>query len=238
MIQVITYATHSYGMFDELVNNKYNVDVKVLGWGTKWSGFTDKLKGVLEYIKTLDEDDIIIFVDGFDSRIMKPLHECERRFKELGCKVLFSRERGPFTEIFPVCRNTSPANTGLYMGYVGYLKPILEETAYMKCKDDQTNINKLCGKYSYIEVDTDEKIFYNKNQIKNEVSDTACFIQESGKLSCKRILRGFNEYTQFYILRILIFLFVLVSYYPNRYVISFIILFLTWFLTFADNSCV
>ena len=47
MIQVVTYATHSQGMFDELMNNQYGVDVKVLGWGEKWNGFKDKFIGFI-----------------------------------------------------------------------------------------------------------------------------------------------------------------------------------------------
>ena len=43
-IHYITYATHSMGMFENLVNNKYNIEIKVLGWGTKWNGFLDKVK--------------------------------------------------------------------------------------------------------------------------------------------------------------------------------------------------
>ena len=66
MIQVITYATHSEGMFDSLINNSSGVDVKVLGWGTKWNGFKDKTNATYNYIQTLDDNDIIIIIDGFD----------------------------------------------------------------------------------------------------------------------------------------------------------------------------
>ena len=48
---VITYATHSYGNFEELVNNKYGIKVIVLGWGKKWKGFTDKFNAVYKYSK-------------------------------------------------------------------------------------------------------------------------------------------------------------------------------------------
>ena len=33
MIRVITYATHSSGNFDNLINNKYGIKIKVLGMG-------------------------------------------------------------------------------------------------------------------------------------------------------------------------------------------------------------
>ena len=47
MIDVVTYATHSYGMFDELIKNPYT-KVTVLGMGKKWNGFTDKYIGLVE----------------------------------------------------------------------------------------------------------------------------------------------------------------------------------------------
>jgi hypothetical protein len=57
-------------MFEELVNNEFGVPIKVLGWGTKWNGFSDKSKGLVEHLKTKnDDDDIVVFVDGFDSKV-------------------------------------------------------------------------------------------------------------------------------------------------------------------------
>ena len=42
MLEIVTYANKSFGMFEELVNNEFKVPVRVLGWGSKWNGFTDK----------------------------------------------------------------------------------------------------------------------------------------------------------------------------------------------------
>ena len=52
-MKIITYATHSEGLFDELINNKYNIPIIVLGYGTKWNSFIDKFKNVYKYIKEL-----------------------------------------------------------------------------------------------------------------------------------------------------------------------------------------
>ena len=71
MIQVVTYATHSQGMFEDLMNNSQGVEIKVLGWGKKWTGYNDKLKECYNYINELPDDDIIVIIDGFDSKIMK-----------------------------------------------------------------------------------------------------------------------------------------------------------------------
>ena len=38
-IHIITYATHNEGLFDTLINNEYNIDITVLGFGNEWGGF-------------------------------------------------------------------------------------------------------------------------------------------------------------------------------------------------------
>ena len=39
MIYVVTYATHSFGNYKEMINNKYGIKFKVLGWGEKWKKY-------------------------------------------------------------------------------------------------------------------------------------------------------------------------------------------------------
>ena len=46
-IHYITYANKKFGMFEKLINNKYNVNFIVLGMGTKWNGYMDKIKGII-----------------------------------------------------------------------------------------------------------------------------------------------------------------------------------------------
>ena len=70
-MKVITYATHSEGSFEELTHNKFGVEVTVLGMDPKWNGFMDKIEGVLKYLQTLPDDELVVFVDGFDSYIKK-----------------------------------------------------------------------------------------------------------------------------------------------------------------------
>ena len=64
--KIFTYATHAQGKFEELIQNN---EVVVLGFGKKWNGFMDKFKALLTALETEDDDTIIVFLDGFDSRI-------------------------------------------------------------------------------------------------------------------------------------------------------------------------
>ena len=68
-IEIVTFATHEEGTLNDLVHNQYNVPIKVLGFGEKWTGFKMKFEYVYDYIQTLPENDIVVFLDGFDSEI-------------------------------------------------------------------------------------------------------------------------------------------------------------------------
>ena len=87
-MKLVTYATHSEGSFEELLNSGYPIEV--LGWGTKWNGFMDKFQGVKSYLDTLEDDEIVVFLDGFDSMINKDLSDLTNRFASLDCEVLVS----------------------------------------------------------------------------------------------------------------------------------------------------
>ena len=47
--EIITYATHSQGYFDKLVNNSFGVPVTVLGWGDKWKYYKQRYESMYEY---------------------------------------------------------------------------------------------------------------------------------------------------------------------------------------------
>lgn len=232
-MKIITYATHSHGMFDDLVNNKFGIKIEVLGWGEKWNGFNDKIKKTHEYINNLSDDDIIIVVDGFDSKIIKSLDEIEKRFLEMKCQVLFSEDKNSFLQKtrFSSCSNNNTLNAGLYMGYVKQLKQILNDANNMNCKDDQRNLNMLCKKYPFIKIDVDEIVFSNKN------NNNACILGFPGTPSINRFIRGLKEYAQFFIINLIILFLVVIVMFPNKYVISLFIILMTLYIYKADDSC-
>ena len=224
--EIITVATHESGTFNKLINNKFRTKIKVLGWNQKWEGFSMKYKLVLDYINKLEKEKIVIFLDGFDTLIINDPIIAVKKFVDKDYKVLFSKENEKsnlhifkkiiFKNIFS---SNSVINSGLYMGYVKYLKTILEDAICDKCKDDQVVINKNNDKYNYLSIDEDNEIFLNidKNQLEkyensknNENSEhstlnSPIFIQTPGIISFDRILyRGIFEYCQFFIIYVLV----------------------------------
>ena len=248
---VITYATHSYGNFEELVNNKYGIKVIVLGWGKKWKGFTDKFNAVYKYSKNLPEDDIVIFLDGFDVWINSNLQNVVEKFKKMNSKVIFSKDeeisgRTITKKIFGLCRDGHIVNTGMYIGYAKYIKELMVDTVNFKCRDDQKIINTMCKKYDYINVDHEHILFENCENKKQLKSSQACFTSIPGGgggtnlQKFKRTYRGWHEYGQFFLYEtaiIITILLIICMYYRSYKGFCVVILAGIIFYLSIDKSC-
>lgn len=234
-MKIIIYATHVEGTFNELSKDK---NVIILGFGSKWNGFIGKAKEILNYLKTLPQDEIVISLDGFDSYIKKDNHdELLNIFKNMNCKVLYSLddkhglyEYSPFdpkiittyiqNKIHGECKNGYVANAGMYMGYVKYLKLVLN--SIINCgisDDDQRNLNQLCDSFPFLEIDYNNIIFENCSNLKDVKKSNAFFCSIPASPCVNRIIRIIPEYSQFFILEILfliIFIFTIVSFISLR----------------------
>lgn len=243
-VEVVTYANKSFGMFEELVNNDHNIKVKVLGMGNKWNGYIDKSIGLLKYIETKKDDDIIVFVDGFDTKINKDISNVKSLFESYECKVLVSKDPRLMNKlgeifVFGNCNNNEVANAGMYMGYVKHLKIVLKESIRMKCKDDQVNLNTLCKKHNFIKVDDKELIFKNFSPLNKEETVNAVFISFPASANKNRWVRMLIEYNQFYYIYILLINIALLTVFPKKqnYFLGSLLLFTTFYVFYADKSC-
>jgi len=242
--EVVTYANTSQGMFEELVHNEFNVPIKVLGWGTKWNGFSDKSKGVIEYLRTKRDDDIIVFVDGFDTKVHRAPDDLLDLFRECSCRVLLSKDPNITGSVitkhlFGTCRNDAVANAGMYMGYVKELRQVLVDEANSKCSDDQVNLNTLCKKYDFIRVDEDEKIFKNYSPINRNKETNAIFVSYPGSPSTQRYLRAIVEYTQFVYMYVLCLIVVGIATFPKykNVLVPLLVGVVGFYSVRADKSC-
>ena len=232
-VHYVTYATHDQGMFRELVNNPHGVEIKVLGWGEKWKGFGDKLIGVLEHIKTLPPDDYVVFLDGFDTRVLKPPDDIIQRFDSYGSpKILVSKSEHAaptayFTrKLFGACGEWM-ANAGMWMGRVGDAVEFID-----MCKkhlaesgdDDQRAMNTVCRNYPQLKVVIDHRcvVFQNKGSGNCESSAIFCSRPGTGGGGVKgyierRIIRGVREYAPFFKTEIFcLFVAIAVIYYVYK----------------------
>ena len=243
-LEIVTYANKSQGMFEELVNNEFGVPVTVLGWGTKWNGFSDKYKAMTKHLETKNDDDIVIFLDGFDTKINRSPQNVVELFKEYDCKVLVSRDprmvgKTLSKAIFGVCKGETMANSGLYMGYARYLKQVIDEALSLKCEDDQVNLNTICQKHDFIKVDEDEKIFQNFTPNRKKIDTDTIFVSYPGSPSFNRYTRAIVEYTQFLYMYILCLIILGLAFFPQRQkvLLPTLILFTSFYAFVADKTC-
>ena len=248
--EVITVATHEEGLFKELINNNFNIKVKVLGFGEKWTGFKMKFELVYNYIKDLPDDKIIIFLDGFDSKINGNLDKAVDRFLKKESKIIFSKDApwhsyGLEKMVFPSYKNNIIINCGMYIGYVKYLKILLNEMLKQKCNDDQVIVNKISKNYDFIDVDENEDIFkniYNTRNFNDEMKKSdAIFFSQPGTLTFNRITRSIVEYGQFFIPYILVLYTIkMYLYFKSKkiYRIIAITIILIIFLFIIDKSSI
>ena len=84
-MKLVTVATHEDGYFKWLLESvkRFNCekDFVVLGYGEEWQGFTWRFLKMLEYLKTLNEDEVVCFCDGYDVIAIRDLKELEESFK-------------------------------------------------------------------------------------------------------------------------------------------------------------
>lgn len=227
-IHIITYATHTYGYYNDLINNKYNINVITLGYGLKWNGLRDKPLAVLKYLENIPETDIVVFVDGFDSIINNNMNTIISKFHSLinddKTKVILSKEQCYnkqsnlfYKLLFNYCqnkvykhKNNVIVNSGLYMGYVKYVKQLLEHHMSNDNPNvDQILLNKIYSNYDFVKVDMNNVLFFNCPVYMDTNSD-ASFVQYPGVLSFQRIKRAvLQDYNHCFRSEIKIFLMLL-----------------------------
>ena len=117
---------------------KFNINVSNLGRGVKWvdgdmtgMGGGQKLKLVKRYLEEVEDESLVLFLDGYDVFINDDLNTIVNRFRSFNCDVLFAAEKTcwPDKNIshnFP--ESTTPyryLNSGLYIGYAWAIKELL-----------------------------------------------------------------------------------------------------------------
>lgn len=172
-MHILTYATHNEKYFPHLANNK---EIIFLGFGKKWDGFRDKVRSVMEYAKTCQSNELLLFIDGFDSIILSDSNKIEKRYHELQSKydfdIVFSKDSNANHKVtkmlqdkyFGTC-NKLHINSGLYMGsaasIIEFWSPFVNDKNIKH--DNQIYATNQCRtKYNLkMHIDTNNEIFFN-----------------------------------------------------------------------------
>lgn len=163
-LHIITVSTHSDYYFPYLIKSCKNngKELTVLAFGEKWMGFNWRFKLVINYLKNINKNDIVCFVDGFDVICTRKLNQLEKVFFNLknkyNCKIIVGEHKmivnnnlSSFCKIllkyyFGECKNVS-LNAGTYIGQAKDLIEILEKiynTFPLNNADDQKLLTKYC----------------------------------------------------------------------------------------------
>ncbi len=175
---LLTYATHNTGYFNALKESseRNNYKLVVIGYNEKWEGFTKRLEKILNYLKTnVDKDEIVCFVDAFDTIMLKDSKELEKKFKSMNTdKVVYSATMDNFMRSIVFGKNNDKDSNKEFnrlngAPYIGYCHKIVELFSNLcksfECKlnrDDQvllTHYYNICQ--DCIILDHDANLFYN-----------------------------------------------------------------------------
>jgi len=95
-LHLVTVATHSerYLPVLEKQSRDKNIELVKLGIGKKYIGHFMKDLEMIEYLKSdnVNDDDIVAFVDGFDTLLLSEKDEIVQKFKDFNCQLLLSIE--------------------------------------------------------------------------------------------------------------------------------------------------
>jgi len=163
-LKIITYATHKEGYYNILIKQfkKQNVEYKVIGMNKKWKGFFQRYIEIYDYLKTQDDNLIILVMDAFDSLLLDTDTNILNKYKNMKKKIIYGIEdlqNNLKYVLQKIVFNGSEytLNGGSYIGKNKYLKKmmktLIETYGCDYSLDDQIIINKFVS---------DNKLFYNK----------------------------------------------------------------------------
>jgi len=206
-MKIYTFATHRQGLFDELINNKF-VDIRVVGFGSTWKGFMDRISQIQKAIveDAVPDDEILVCLDGFDSRIRLDPKIALERYEQAfpSHPVLYSKDLQDLPSKYLQKKVwMGDLNAGMYMGPAGKVRRVLSACLELNESDDQRAVNIVAKdkKYEVIQ-DTQELIFKNLAHFKRGPKCTsdetdAVFISCPGEKSFRRFKRSVESYTRY-----------------------------------------
>jgi len=132
------------------LSKKYNVELNFIGQGIKYTCLKDKIFTLRDYIEQLDENELILCIDAYDTLINKSLEDIEIYYNKTESEIIISTEK-MFTYHWEDYKHKYESinssykylNSGVILGKVKFIKTFLDEvielskTAKYETKIDQ-----------------------------------------------------------------------------------------------------
>jgi hypothetical protein len=151
-------------------------DLVVLGMGMKWKGLIMKYELLTEYLDSLEDDDIVCFLDAYDVLPTKNIVHLENQFiqfskKNPEVKIIVGYDKIEDNMILELISQEifgtidgDRINSGQYIGYVKNIKEIIKHIlSNMTCSNpnDQTELTKYANQHKkHCHIDKD-RLFFN-----------------------------------------------------------------------------
>lgn len=142
---VCTAASHEDERLHKLLESckLHGIELHILGLGKPYRKNGTKLLHMREFLKTLEEDEIVMFVDAFDVLIVRDKKEILEKFLSMNKPFIMAAEKNcaPNSGLaahFP--HSPTPfkyINTGTYIGYVKNIREWLQELSPISQLCDQ-----------------------------------------------------------------------------------------------------
>lgn len=168
-MKVITACTDERYYFPYLKKTcmQNNGEFVVLGLGEKWGGYIWKFNKMIEYLKTLDVDEVVCFVDGYDVVCVRDLRDIKQKFLECSrknnCKIIIGKDNNILPEIIRrMYFGDLNINSGTYIGRAGDIRDILKKSreTFPDIIDDQMLIIEYAKKFKGdVAIDEDNTFF-------------------------------------------------------------------------------
>ena len=196
-VKVVTVASDKSKAGALIKSCKANdIDLTILGLDEPWVGGDmtgpgggQKINLLLKYLNTLESQDVVLFVDGYDVIIHDSLATVYDRFLGFDCDVLFASELNiwpdeSIADAFPQPESGYRfLNSGCFIGYVDALRSIVEEVdprsddqlyyqmAFLGCTDyvckldhEQYIFSCLSGLSDYIHIRPNGQLFNSETR--------------------------------------------------------------------------
>jgi len=210
-MKLVTVATHDSGYYQALYQSAKNngFDLVTLGLGKPWNGFMMKIKEVLEYVKKLQKDEVVSYVDAYDCLVLGTAQELKSKYDDLHTdKIIFSASHG---NILGHMFFGTPADihrdkfynalcAGVFIGKAGKIQALFSRICEdYDCNDKNLNDQLVLTEYhkrlcrECIDLDTSCSMFYNIDFNENAIVGLAkIYLEANDRLPLNTKLYHFD----------------------------------------------